>query len=232
MVFAFRSSSFLPLPESVALLLDPTTSARIVFLLILLLFLLTLLHPRANRPSLVSPVSLLALLLSRPHNIPLVALHVLASQAASYVISISATSFHPLFVVFFFYSSSQLAFVSQGNSNSLASIDVSASTIGLTAHHPFLSGLLLTLATYSLPLLWLATLYEIGSQQEMENAQGAKKDNDLLEQVRCKSTITFGTASRKCRIHEYPAQKPLNSKTSRTDRLTDRYSDKVSRARD
>ena len=46
-------------------------------------------------------------------------------------------------------------FAVQGNSNSIASVDVSAGYIGLEDYQPVLIGLLMALHTYSGPILWI-----------------------------------------------------------------------------
>ena len=161
--------------------LDPLSSSRLG---IILIFALVFLASFYGRRCLSACLCLSALLLARLHNIPLVAFHLLAQNAASRLFASSKISFHPLFSTFFLYSCSQFAFFSQGTCNSLASIDVSASTVGLTSHHPVWSGLLMTLATYALPLLWLMSLFEIGTR-EMTRIQVAvdEEDKEMLSQV-------------------------------------------------
>ena len=183
-VFFFRYStslsSLLPELSSSPIFLHPVTSSRFVFCVI---FVLVFLSFRFHLRSIVSPVCLTCLLLARLHNIPLVALHLLAAKTAARLLSVSKLSSHPLFLTFFFYSCSQFAFFSQGTCNSLASVDVSASTVGLTEHHPVLSGLLMTFATYSLPLMWIVCLLEVGSKQDLLQVAVGEGDKDMLNQV-------------------------------------------------
>jgi len=53
-----------------------------------------------------------------------------------------------------------MAVLEQGNSNSLATIDIGAGYVGLSNYHPVIIGILMFVSTYSGPIYWLLALQE------------------------------------------------------------------------
>lgn len=130
--------------------------------------------------SLVTVFTVVSVLLHKPHNVVLVPVCVLTcrwikgkvfaiwSGATERTIFILATHFW-IGKMFFFYQVRglvvadtswtglviplELLTIFQGNSNSLATIDLNAGYIGLEAYHPFVVGFCITLNTFSGPIL-------------------------------------------------------------------------------
>ncbi|XP_007467957.1 PREDICTED: GPI ethanolamine phosphate transferase 2 isoform X3 [Lipotes vexillifer] len=104
-----------------------------------------------------SGLVLLAALLLRPHNLPVLALSLVIQTIMTQFIwrplrhdAAEVTVMHYWFGQAFFYF--------QGNSNSIATVDISAGFVGLDAYVEIPAMLLTTFATYTGPVLWASHL--------------------------------------------------------------------------
>ncbi|XP_033095681.1 GPI ethanolamine phosphate transferase 2-like [Anneissia japonica] len=102
---------------------------------------------------------LLAALLLRPHNTPVVAMTVFIQQKLIITLTKHPLKAWSLSLVCFWMG--QAAFYNQGNSNSIASIDLSSGYVGLDSHDPAFVGVLLLVSTNFGPVSWMIIL--IGS---------------------------------------------------------------------
>ncbi|XP_068083522.1 GPI ethanolamine phosphate transferase 2 [Anabrus simplex] len=112
---------------------------------------------KANVGSIVSCWLLLCALLHRPHNVVLLAAQVWTSRLLHGDITYLTIAHVWLGMVFYFY---------QGNSNSLASIDVASGYVGHEGYNPVTVGLLLLVNTYSAPVLSYLLLLTHSAQQQ------------------------------------------------------------------
>lgn len=55
----------------------------------------------------------------------------------------------------------QVAYFTQGNSNSLSTVDIAAGYIGMQGHDSTVALLLMSIVTYCGPVLWLAALVKL-----------------------------------------------------------------------
>uniref|UniRef100_A0A8C6BDH9 Phosphatidylinositol glycan anchor biosynthesis class G (EMM blood group) n=1 Tax=Monodon monoceros TaxID=40151 RepID=A0A8C6BDH9_MONMO len=104
-----------------------------------------------------SGLVLLAALLLRPHNLPVLALSLVIQTIMTQFVwrplrhnAAEVTVMHYWFGQAFFYF--------QGNSNSIATVDISAGFVGLDAYVEIPAMLLTTFATYTGPVLWASHL--------------------------------------------------------------------------
>lgn len=128
--------------------------------------------------TLVVLLTLIASLTHKPHNIFLVALLLFSSQKIKQTFATLKNSQWPINVcllmqcVLHFWMGRQFFFY-QGNSNNLASIDLNAGYIGLNTFHFFTVGLLLTVNTFSGPILSFITFihnsYDCNEQMPQTN---------------------------------------------------------------
>ncbi|XP_046846376.1 GPI ethanolamine phosphate transferase 2-like isoform X1 [Xenia sp. Carnegie-2017] len=104
--------------------------------------------------SIICAYVLLITLLLRTHNIPTVLIMLLQARIHHQVVW--SRCFTNLEVILSAYYMGWLTYFAQGNSNSLATVDISAGYIGLGEDYwPLTVALLTTLATFSGPLFWL-----------------------------------------------------------------------------
>ncbi|KAJ8783537.1 hypothetical protein J1605_009242 [Eschrichtius robustus] len=104
-----------------------------------------------------SGLVLLAALLLRPHNLPVLALSLVTQTVMTHFVwrplrhdAAEVTVMHYWFGQAFFYF--------QGNSNSIATVDISAGFVGLDAYVEIPAVLLTAFATYTGPVLWAGHL--------------------------------------------------------------------------
>ncbi|KAI1280484.1 GPI ethanolamine phosphate transferase 2 [Halotydeus destructor] len=98
---------------------------------------------------------LVAAVLSRVQNIPLIALNVLLEKLTYKACQSFLKPSRTLTLLTVYLSSAMLGFYSVGNSNLISTIDVAAGYVGLTAYQPLLVGLLMTCNTYAMYMFWL-----------------------------------------------------------------------------
>ncbi|XP_064624734.1 GPI ethanolamine phosphate transferase 2-like [Lineus longissimus] len=107
-----------------------------------------------------SILTLVIMLLVRPHNIVAFAMIVLVEYFISMHLvprmNLSVSAMTLLYVWF-----GQAGFYFQGNSNSLATVDVSAGYVGLDSYNPGIIGMLMAIATYASPVFWLVGLISV-----------------------------------------------------------------------
>ncbi|XP_048757530.2 GPI ethanolamine phosphate transferase 2-like isoform X2 [Ostrea edulis] len=104
--------------------------------------------------------TLLHVLLMKSHNIILVAL----MTVQQYVLSQSKLVLSPSAAVVYYMWMGRSAFFSQGNSNSIATVDVGAGYVGQRDYNAVPVAILLALATYAGPIYWfLAFLTKLNS---------------------------------------------------------------------
>ncbi|XP_033738770.1 GPI ethanolamine phosphate transferase 2-like isoform X2 [Pecten maximus] len=107
--------------------------------------------------SLQSACILLALLLSKPHNVAMFVMVVLQEHLADCTLLRHISLSTPTVTLYYLWMG-MAAFFYQGNSNSISTVDVSAGYTGLTDYQPVLVGFLIALSTYSGPVFWLVSL--------------------------------------------------------------------------
>ncbi|XP_070563098.1 GPI ethanolamine phosphate transferase 2-like [Ptychodera flava] len=102
---------------------------------------------------------ILTALLLRPHNAAVLALLVVQEHHVATEIWPKLLPSSPVWMISLLHLwFGSAAFYAQGNSNSAATIDISAGYIGLDSHHMVIAGTLTLLSTYSGPLLWIISL--------------------------------------------------------------------------
>lgn len=111
-----------------------------------------------------SGLVLLAALLSRPHNLPVLVLSLLVQTIMTQFVwrplrhsTAEVTVMHYWFGQAFFYF--------QGNSNSIATVDISAGFVGLDAYMEIPAMFLTAFATYTGPVLWASHLVNFLSSE-------------------------------------------------------------------
>ncbi|XP_019513557.1 PREDICTED: GPI ethanolamine phosphate transferase 2 isoform X3 [Hipposideros armiger] len=121
-----------------------------------------------------SGLVLLAALLSRPHNLP-VLVSSLAVQAVMAKFIWKPLRHEATDVTVMHYWFGQAFFYFQGNSNNMATVDISAGFVGLGTYVAFPAALLTLFATYMGPVLWASHLLnflssEAGSRSALSRA--------------------------------------------------------------
>ncbi|KAM5285191.1 GPI ethanolamine phosphate transferase 2 isoform 1-T1 [Hipposideros larvatus] len=121
-----------------------------------------------------SGLVLLAALLSRPHNLP-VLVSSLAVQAVMAKFIWKPLRHEATDVTVMHYWFGQAFFYFQGNSNNMATVDISAGFVGLGTYVAFPAALLTLFATYMGPVLWASHLLnflssEAGSRSALSHA--------------------------------------------------------------
>ncbi|PIK42265.1 putative GPI ethanolamine phosphate transferase 2 [Apostichopus japonicus] len=116
-------------------------------------------NPWVGRPSravtdFYQSLIVLIVLLLRPHNIAVVAVTV-TLQHCIVIYLLPWLRWSPWKMTLLFVWLGQSAFFAQGNSNSAATVDISAGYVGLESHHLVLASLLTSIATFSGPFLWI-----------------------------------------------------------------------------
>lgn len=116
--------------------------------------------PMSSLRTLCTVWVLLSCLLLKVHNIPLLTLHILMEKLLYYAnhwIWKGEKSKTSLIISYLCFA--QSAFYSQGNSNTLSTIDVSSGFIGIDSYNPFIVGCLMVVATYSFFVYWILMLF-------------------------------------------------------------------------
>ncbi|XP_076075722.1 GPI ethanolamine phosphate transferase 2, catalytic subunit-like [Mytilus galloprovincialis] len=131
---------------------------------------------------------LLLLVLSRPHNIILVAMMVVQDLLIELHIWPNLKFSISDWTLYFLWMS-QGTFFYQGNSNSISTVDVSAGYIGLHDYQPIIVGCLLTLSSYGGIIFWMLSLLKLiywksHQDKDKDNKSTIRRvKNSLLECV-------------------------------------------------
>ena len=100
---------------------------------------------------------LLSVLLSKPHNIPVIAFNILMEKLVFFVLESKSTRTKYFMVIYLTLALS--GFYSTGNSNTISTIDVSSGYVGLTAYNPLVVGVFILVNTYSIYMFWITMLF-------------------------------------------------------------------------
>ncbi|CAM9276210.1 unnamed protein product [Lampetra planeri] len=113
-------------------------------------------------PSFLAPaiaaLTLIVAALTRPHNLPALALWVLMQAGLEWLLSREPGRASAAHIALTYHCLGQAAFYQQGNSNGLASVDVAAGYVGQRSHSGLLAVLLTAVCTFTGPLTWAAAV--------------------------------------------------------------------------
>ncbi|XP_007181529.1 GPI ethanolamine phosphate transferase 2 isoform X1 [Balaenoptera acutorostrata] len=134
---------------------------------------------------------LLAALLLRPHNLPVLALSLVIQTVMTHFVwrplrhdAAEVTVMHYWFGQAFFYF--------QGNSNSIATVDISAGFVGLDAYVEIPAVLLTAFATYTGPVLWAGHLVNFLASEASRPAPETQASGTLYLRTKLTSTSMDG----------------------------------------
>ncbi len=134
--------------------------AQLCYLFILLSFLLSLFQKKIKTNTndiICEHFLLLCCLIHPPNNLPTICLWSIKAKLINKLI----LSIKNIYVLsFFYYTISQACYFTQGNSNSLNTLQVSSSLVGMNEFNQVTSAILLFISTFSSQIYWFCNLVQ------------------------------------------------------------------------